>query len=358
MAEATAEHRPHHLSLADSAGQGADRFAQFQFAMDGVFDLVSTAPAGSDVDAALSAWSTGRITISEAGTGSIRLIRSFDAIARSGLDLIAVRLVTSGDLVVVRDGVETAVGPGGIVFIDMLQPLELRATAADVMAGDVTLWAPRARLSSSLVDERTVHALAISAGCPSASLIGACLQSLAGQAGGMTVRELDSLAEGVVALITRVLPIELERRPKFRGDIDSRGDQALASLVSVRRFIDQNLPSQELNPEMIAGTFGLSRASLYRMFEPLDGVIAYVRKQRLHRAFLDIVTPGLSDRKIETIAHRWGFESAATFTRAFKAAYGVSPVKARIAARDGIAARPNEGAKAQLITLLGGRAAP
>jgi AraC-like DNA-binding protein len=77
--------------------------------------------------------------------------------------------------------------------------------------------------------------------------------------------------------------------------------------------------------DKLARTFGLSRASLYRLFEPVGGVASYIRTRRLARARQELTTPGLEDRRIGPIAYRAGFQSIPAFNRAFRAAYGQTP---------------------------------
>ena len=87
---------------------------------------------------------------------------------------------------------------------------------------------------------------------------------------------------------------------------------------------------------MIAKRFGLSRAALYRLFEPAGGVAGYIRKQRLDRAFQEITGGELSNRRISQIGHRFGFRNIHAFNRAFRKEYGMSPSDARKAARLGL----------------------
>jgi AraC-like DNA-binding protein len=108
----------------------------------------------------------------------------------------------------------------------------------------------------------------------------------------------------------------------------------LESFTTISRFIEANLARRELNVEKIASTFGLycvnvclSRASLYRLFEPVGGVACYIRSRRLVRARNELTGPGLQDRRIGPIAYRAGFESIAAFNRAFREAYGEPPRK-------------------------------
>ena len=122
------------------------------------------------------------------------------------------------------------------------------------------------------------------------------------------------------------------------GGVD--GGKPLASFVTIRHHIDQTLRSPALGVETLATTFGLSRASLYRLFEPVGGVASYIRKSRLNRAYQDIVAAEYSNRRIGPIAYRLGFKNLSAFNRLFKETYGVSPKEARERAIHGFAGAP------------------
>ena len=103
----------------------------------------------------------------------------------------------------------------------------------------------------------------------------------------------------------------------------------IACFTTITRFIEANLASRELGIEKITRTFALSRASLYRLFEPVGGVACYIRTRRLARARKELTAPGLQDHRIGPIAYRAGFQSIPAFNRAFRAAYGEPPRRAR-----------------------------
>lgn len=60
-----------------------------------------------------------------------------------------------------------------------------------------------------------------------------------------------------------------------------------------------------------------------------EGVAATIRRRRLEHCHADLARPELLDRPIHAIAARWGFGSAAVFSRAFREAYGTSPTERR-----------------------------
>ncbi|WAP71367.1 AraC family transcriptional regulator [Jiella pelagia] len=79
---------------------------------------------------------------------------------------------------------------------------------------------------------------------------------------------------------------------------------------------------------------GLSRSTLYRLFEPFGGVAAYILERRLEQAYR-----ALGDsrdlRLIGTIAHGLGFAGESQFSRSFRQRFGRTPSEVRRLARDG-----------------------
>ena len=175
-----------------------------------------------------------------------------------------------------------------------------------------------------------MHGLGLKGTSPAGAVIGAGLRSLTAQADRMSVREMDALANGMIELAASAIA------PILEGAAPSGVAVPLGSFVTIRRFIDRNLPSPKLGPEMIAKNFGLSRASLYRLFEPVDGVARYIRKRRLDQVFQEIIAPEFANQQIGQIANRFGFTNISAFSRLFRAVFGVSPRTAREASVKGI----------------------
>ncbi|WP_368856961.1 helix-turn-helix domain-containing protein [Microbispora triticiradicis] len=72
--------------------------------------------------------------------------------------------------------------------------------------------------------------------------------------------------------------------------------------------------------------------------------MAGIRRRRLEQCHRDLADPRQRSRRIQAIATRWGFTDAATFSRAFRAAYGMSPRDHRkLAAGNGPSENPGAG---------------
>ena len=109
----------------------------------------------------------------------------------------------------------------------------------------------------------------------------------------------------------------------------SPGDAAAGlARERVRRAILREIGSGQLKPAILAREAGLSRSSLYRLFENDGGVARYIQQVRLAMAHDALRDPVMAGRTIGVIAKAHGFPSPLIF-RAFRAAYGLSPREAR-----------------------------
>jgi len=107
------------------------------------------------------------------------------------------------------------------------------------------------------------------------------------------------------------------------GDVRRQARDALADMI--RAYVDRNLTQIDLSAAAILKNFGLSRASLFRMFESDAGFRRFVNRRRLHRAVLDIAQKPLKRGSISEVAERWGFSSDSSFNRSVRNEFGVSP---------------------------------
>ena len=108
-----------------------------------------------------------------------------------------------------------------------------------------------------------------------------------------------------------------------QGDIRRTARQALTRRIQA--YIEHNVGAFDLSVTDILRTFGVSRASLYRMFEDKGGVREYISNRRLYRAVLDLTKGPILRGDISKTAELWGFSSDANFSRAVRRQLGVAP---------------------------------
>lgn len=108
-----------------------------------------------------------------------------------------------------------------------------------------------------------------------------------------------------------------------RGDIRRHVRDALRDLICAH--IERNLENWGLSVGSLLKEFGVSRASLYRMFEDRGGVRQFISNRRLLNAVLDISNGPILRGDIAAAAEKWGFTTGANFNRAVRREFGVAP---------------------------------
>ncbi|MGI4948143.1 MAG: helix-turn-helix domain-containing protein [Janthinobacterium lividum] len=93
--------------------------------------------------------------------------------------------------------------------------------------------------------------------------------------------------------------------------------------AEVERVIEERLGSAMLTVGNLCRWTGMSRSSLYRLFDADGGVQAFIRARRLRRVAEDLC--GGPPAKLADIAERWGFCDAAYLARVFREVHGMTP---------------------------------
>jgi AraC-like DNA-binding protein len=268
-------------------------------------------------------WAGESFILSHTACGRATLIHS--PTAAPAIDHLGICLVLSGTVDLLSGGLQARALPRDIVLLDLTAPVELIRGKGGEPTSEVTLWIPRSRIPSAFCDRVGMDGPIVKASSLGTAVAAAALQALLTQMKEATAPEMDGLVMGVVSLVARVV----EMSPQGRSKIGRSIAAPLESFATVSRFIEANLTSRDLGIERLTATFGLSRASLYRLFEPVGGVACYIRTRRLARAHKELATPSLQDHRIGHIAYRAGFQSIPAFNRAFRDSFGDSPRNAR-----------------------------
>jgi AraC-like DNA-binding protein len=237
---------------------------------------------------------------------------------------------------------------GALDCYDLSQDFYIEAPPADTVAA-VSLWLPRSRALRAFANESALHGYSIDQRRVEAAVAGAALHTLGLHVSDMNAAQFDAVANGVVGLIASSIDPLLA----------ARSQAPLDSFVTIRRYIDQNIALAGLDANHVANAFGVSRASLYRLLEPLGGVGAYIRHARLNRAYQEITSTEFANRRIGQIAFKYGFKNASAFNTLFRKRYGVTPGEARklgfatSTLRPGAKAPPVSGDIEKLLAALG-----
>jgi len=97
-------------------------------------------------------------------------------------------------------------------------------------------------------------------------------------------------------------------------------------LARAREFIEAHLCDEDLTPQRIAETIGISQRYLSELFAAEgSSTMRWVQKRRLERCRMELELRGIGHQLIREIAYSFGFSNISSFNRAFKAHYGHSP---------------------------------
>ncbi|WP_111431769.1 acetamidase/formamidase family protein [Rhodobacteraceae bacterium DSL-40] len=94
--------------------------------------------------------------------------------------------------------------------------------------------------------------------------------------------------------------------------------------------IEARLTDPDLGLREIAALEGFSVRYVQQLFKGQGGSFSeHLRRERLERCRADLADPAHAREGVAAIAYRWGFRDQAHFTRAFGAAFGITPTEAR-----------------------------
>lgn len=248
-------------------------------------------------------------------SSAARFERTTQAIARSGLDNICVLTHLAGGFELNVDGRSVEVQPGDTCFLDLARQSMLRTPDYTSLAAIML----RALLAPLVKDIDALHGMVLKKGSPLAAMLGQHLHTLFREAPALDATEARIAARGTAALVATFAEAHARK-----GQTATRTDD-VASLRMLRNAIEKNIGNPNLGPELLCLHAGLSRATLYRLFEPVGGVREYIQQRRLTRAYQMLTDPAHSHDRVSAIANSCGFSNDSAFSRAFREAYGMPP---------------------------------
>ncbi|MFF2079001.1 helix-turn-helix domain-containing protein [Kitasatospora sp. NPDC058162] len=262
----------------------------------------------------------GCVRISTVEADAARVSRTAALIARApgGEAQVGVAVQVSGRAVLEQDGRRAEVPPGGLVLYDTARPYSV-----DYPERFRThlFHLPSRLLAVPEGDLRHAVGTAVGPGEECGALLLPFLGELAASADDYSEPVGDRLA-GVVADLVSALVAQLagDRPPPGTGGPNEH------LLRRVREYVERHLGEPELTPERIADAHHISVRYLHRLFEGEEVTVSrHIQLRRLEECARELSRRGRTAPTVSAVAQRWGFVSASHFSRAFRAAYGVSP---------------------------------
>jgi len=289
-------------------------FWRWRDQMSPIFDVGVSRDAVGSFRGSLHTYHLGSVLLGRCTTVTQSFDRSQQLIARSGIDHYLVQLQRQGRSRGVMGRREVDVGPGDVCILDLAQTIH----TVDNDIDSLTLCLPREMLAPLVNAPDELHGLGLPGGSPLGALLSAHVRSLYRAAEALSPRDALTVTRGTAALVAGCLGPTIDALDLVRPQMQA------SRMAAIKRYIDMCLGDPDFGAAQIAEAFGVSRPTLYRLFEPLGGVAAYILRRRLDRSLADL-TSSRRRRRVADIAHRWGFRSEAAFSRAFRAAFGMTP---------------------------------
>lgn len=233
--------------------------------------------------------------------------------------MIMVRLNVEGGHRGSADGASVVVREGDIDIIDLTRPMAYESAGSCVLV----LGIPGRVLETMLPDRAALHGFVASASAGIGALLGDYLRSLFARVPEMHPSEAAGVASATIDLTSACLRQLIGRRTQ-------RWPEAGSTLrATIKEHIEERLRSDDLSSESLCVVFGLSRATLYRLFAPLGAWRATSAIRRLVAAFVALANRGRQHESVSEIAFELKFASEAHFGRVFRTAFGCTPGQAR-----------------------------
>ncbi len=312
------------FEVAEGEGLPRTNLNEWRVAVAPLFDVE---PLRADFEARISSYSLRTVLIGRAAASAQIFRRDEQVIKRSQIDHMMVQLYTQGRFDGRAEARPIAVEAGDICCFDLAFGFETTATDFS----NITMIVPKAVLQP-LTKSDEFHGLVLRSGETANQLLGAHMREILRICPRLGEDETDAVSAVTIELVRMCLRMPRRQRLAPHAPPGSLVDK-------VRAFIADNLHDPALDGPMICRAFAISRATLYRHFEPLGGVASVIRNWRLSNVFSEL--EGRSAEPLHAIARRHGFASEASCARAFRNRYGMSPSAFR-AVRSGRSPDPAE----------------
>ena len=276
----------------------------------------SVQPAdGQEFQVDARAWSLGDLLFTTTQISSVRVERTSAHVRADGRDNYSFILLNRGSWTSESDQSFLQVASGQICVMDFTHTwINEGADQENLM-----LMVPRALVDQIAPDSPMLHGRMMTGA--SGRMLAEHMFALARHLPEMTMGDVPAIERATISLLSGALGAlpQDDDRPFTRQDrpVERR----------VLACIEHGLTDSGLSVDSICRDAAVSRATLYRAFQPSGGIVAYIQKRRLEAAHARISAD--TGGSIAEFADLYCFSSPAHFSTAFRRHFGYTPVSAR-----------------------------
>lgn len=227
-------------------------------------------------------------------------------------DVVGLRVVQEGEIRGVVAGSPFLARPGDVLLFDFSKSSALEHRQAHQIA--VTLPKDKLGYVSGVHDP----IIRIEGSTAQARFVISYLDYLFRSIVGWNTEQARVASEGLCGLLASVLG-------PGRGAVGNTRVDQNARLQSIKQYIHANLTSPSLRTETICEHFGVSRATLFRLFGDEGGLEKYFQMRRLEQAYVDLASTSATKGEIGRVAKKYRFYDVAHFSKAFLGKFDFRP---------------------------------
>ncbi len=262
-----------------------------------------------------TAWTAACVIRVRLETSPFQVSRGLPEISRHGLEnWICLYQQVSDRATFQHAGNEFTVHPGDLLLTDPTIPFSCQPGSTH----DYRRWMlPRAWIEPHLPSGRRPLSVQLAGLEGINGLLKAYLQALDQAIDGCDSADLP----GIIENFCRLLALACGGAPG-----EQRAATRTAKLRQVKDYVALHLSEPTLSPARVAAAMKISLRQLHLLFEPTGTSFArHVLLRRLEECRTALLNPSNSGRSVTDIAYSWGFNNLASFYRAFRREFGVSP---------------------------------
>ncbi|MQQ99536.1 AraC family transcriptional regulator [Glaciimonas soli] len=300
--------------------QGDSRlsFLAWQERMDPVYHIRPPATHGTETfDASFYRYSIDNLTFFNIHTSQNVAERSLGRVSTENISDISFSLFLEGAPAQMKGynhWLDTHLPSAPSVLAqDMNQPSTVRSFDGRLLV----FFVPRLLMENVFPDAASLHARRVEAITPLTQLMVAHLVALNRQIGDLSKVEAESAFRTGVQLLAAAFSQQAGLSGSTRAAVRA------AVYGQVRRYVEAHLDDHNLSANSVMQSLRLSRASVYRLFAHEGGLAVYISNRRLRVAADQLVR--FPHIPVKDIAYGLGFNSASSFTRAFRRTYDMAP---------------------------------
>lgn len=315
-----------HIDTADIPPGEREEFVRAVLSGGAVPVEVEHLPRGTPaIDLRLDSVRFGPLTVHSLWSSAMTSTRTARRLREESPPSTSLIVQCTGSGTVIQESREAAVGTGDLVVASSTQPSVIisghHSRCLVVQIPAPLLAVPEATLLGAV-------ARRVSPEVPIAGVLGRFVRDLA-TLPTLEAVEAEDLARPTVELVRALIATVLGDKNRPRESLQS----TLQALLT--DYISAHWHERDLTVSRLAAAHHLSPRHVYRLLSAQGISLGdWLRERRLEACRDELARPGAATDSIASVGRRWGFLDATNFGRAFKAAYGLTPLEWRLLQQD------------------------